>query len=142
LPDFHIGILLKILIIKRVVAKKTLQDIDLTGKKVFIRVDFNVPMDEQNHITDDSRVVKSLPTIQYAIKQRAKIVLASHLGRPDGKRNPKYSLRPVAEHLSRLLKQKVEFIDDCMGEKVEAKVNGLREGEILLLENTTSDINL
>lgn len=115
--------------------KKTLEDFDLKGKRVLIRVDFNVPMDDHGRITDDSRITKSLPTIEFAQKKGARVVLMSHLGRPDGKPDPQYSLRPVAEHLSGLLKMPVKFIEPSIGPPAEEQVNPLRDGEIALLEN-------
>jgi phosphoglycerate kinase len=115
--------------------KRTLEDLSLSGKRVLIRADFNVPLDEQGQITDDSRIVKTLPTIKYALAQHAKVILMSHLGRPEGKRNQKYSLTPVAKRLSELLRQPVEFASDCVGPEAEKKAGALKDGEILLLEN-------
>ncbi len=125
--------------------KKTIKDIDIKGKKVFIRVDFNVPVKSGN-IEDDTRIRGALPTIKYAVEQGAKIILASHLGRPlkdkmkaEEKKMPydesKYSLKIVSEKLSELLGGKVEFANDCVGEEVKQKVENLKEGEVLLLEN-------
>jgi phosphoglycerate kinase len=116
------------------VAKLSIRDVDLSGKRLFIRVDFNVPI-KDGKVDDDSRIRASLPTIQYAIEQGARVILASHLGRPKGERNEKYSLRPVAEHLSQLLHRPVAFAEDCIGPEAEAKVNALVDGEVLLLEN-------
>jgi phosphoglycerate kinase len=116
------------------VAKLSIKDLDLRGKRVFIRVDFNVPI-KDGKVDDDSRITASLPTIQYAIEQRARVILASHLGRPKGERVDKYSLRPVAEHLAELLKRPVAFAEDCIGEAAESKVNELADGDVLLLEN-------
>ena len=115
-------------------AKLSVKDLDLRGKRVFIRVDFNVPI-KDGTVDDDSRIRASLPTIQYAIEQGARVILASHLGRPKGQRVDKYSLRPVAVHLSQLLNRPVAFADDCVGEAAESKVNALSDGEVLLLEN-------
>ena len=115
--------------------KKTIQDIEIGGKRVLIRVDFNVPLNEAGNITDDSRIEKSLGTIRYAVEERARLILMSHLGRPDGKPNPKYSLKPVAKRLSELLKQPVKFVGECTGPIVEGEVKNLHEGEVLLLEN-------
>ena len=115
--------------------KKTIQDIQVKGKKVIVRADFNVPLDDKGHITDDARIVKTIPTIQYLLNQSAKVILMSHLGRPDGKPNPKYSLKPVAGHLSKLLGKRVELAPDCIGPEVEKKVNSLQGGEVVLLEN-------
>ena len=115
-------------------AKLSIKDLDLAGKRVLIRVDFNVPIKE-GKVDDDSRIEASLPTIQYALDHGARVILASHLGRPKGERNDKYSLRPVAEHLSHLLNRPVAFADDCVGEAAESKVAALSDGDVLLLEN-------
>jgi phosphoglycerate kinase len=116
-------------------AIRTVNQIELKGKRVFIRVDFNVPQDEKRTVTDDTRILLSLPTIRYAIEAGAKVILASHLGRPKGKRDPKYSLAPVAERLSGLLGKRVGLAKDCIGEEVQKEIEGMGEGEILLLEN-------
>jgi phosphoglycerate kinase len=116
-------------------AIRTVDQIDLKGKRVFIRVDFNVPMDEKNRVTDDTRILLSLPTIRFAREASGKVILASHLGRPKGKKDPKFSLAPVAERLSQLLGIKVALATDCIGEEVQKQIGGMREGEILLLEN-------
>jgi phosphoglycerate kinase len=116
------------------VAKLSIKDLDLHGKRVFIRVDFNVPI-KDGKVDDDSRITASLPTIQYAIEHGARVILASHLGRPKGERVDKYRLRPVAEHLAELLKRPVAFADDCIGEAAQSKVNALSDGDVLLLEN-------
>lgn len=115
-------------------AKLSIKDLELHGKRVFIRVDFNVPI-KDGKVDDDSRITASLPTIQYAIDHQARVILASHLGRPKGERVDKYSLRPVAEHLAELLKRPVSFADDCIGEAAQSKVNALADGDVLLLEN-------
>jgi len=114
--------------------KVSIKDLNLSGQRVFIRVDFNVPIKE-GKVEDDTRIRASLPTIEYALKHGAKVILASHLGRPKGQRVDKYSLKPVADHLSTLLKRPVLFADDCVGDEVESKVSKLAPGEVLLLEN-------
>ena len=115
-------------------AKLSIKDLDLQGKRVFIRVDFNVPI-KNGHVEDDTRIRAALPTIQYAIENRARVILASHLGRPKGEPVEKYSLRPVAAHLSTLLGKPVAFADDCIGDDVRARVGALQDGDVLLLEN-------
>ena len=115
--------------------KVTIEDIPLSGKRVFVRVDFNVPLDKSGNITDDVRIRAALPTINYLIDENCRIVIASHLGRPGGKRDPKYSLAPVRKRLERLLSKRVLFIDDCIGEKVQKKIDEMKPGEVLLLEN-------
>src|SRR5262245_51152463 len=116
-------------------AKLSVADVPIAGKRVFIRVDFNVPLDKQGHVTDDTRIRASLPTIQYATDRGAQVILASHLGRPAGKVDPRYSLKPVAECLSGLLGKNIPLTDDCVGPTVEALVARMREGDVLLLEN-------
>jgi phosphoglycerate kinase len=115
--------------------KLLIKDLDLKGKRVFIRVDFNVPLDEEGHVTNDARIQASLPTIRYALSQNGRVILASHLGRPKGKVNPKMSLKPVAAALGRLLGQKVLMASDCVGEEVLAQSRRLKDGEVLMLEN-------
>ncbi len=115
--------------------KKTVRDIDLKGKKVFVRCDFNVPMDKEQNITDNTRIVAAIPTIKYLLEQNCKIILASHLGRPKGEVKPEYSLKPVAKELSRLLDTEVIMANDVIGEDATSKADNLKEGEILLLEN-------
>lgn len=112
-----------------------IDQIELKGKKVFIRVDFNVPLNEKNEITDDTRIVQSLPTIRYALEKGGKVIVASHLGRPKGKRDPKYSLAPVAERLSQLLGKNVSLAPDCIGDEVLRMIGEMKEGDVLLLEN-------
>jgi phosphoglycerate kinase len=117
-------------------AKKTIKDLDLAGKRVFIRVDFNVPQDKQTgEITNTQRITAALPTIQHALDQGASVVLASHLGRPNGERVAKYTLKPVAAKLQELLGKPVTFLDDCVGSEVEAACAALKPGEVILLEN-------
>jgi phosphoglycerate kinase len=115
--------------------KATVHDVDVRGKRVLERVDFNVPLDESGHITDDTRIRASLPTIQYLLDSGASVVLMSHLGRPKGKVDEKYSLRPVAERLSELLGKPVQMAPDCVGPQVEAMAQALQPGQVLLLEN-------
>lgn len=115
-------------------AKLSITDIELKSKRVFIRVDFNVPIKE-GKVDDDTRIRSSVPTIKYALEKGARVILASHLGRPKGERVEKYSLKPVAEHLAGLMEIPVEFADDCVGPDAESKVSSLSDGGIVLLEN-------
>jgi len=115
-------------------AKLSIRDLDLENKRVFMRVDFNVPI-ERGCVTDASRMEAALPTIRFALERRAKLILASHLGRPKGQRDPKYSLKPVAEKLSEMLGQEVKLAPDCVGAEVKALVAQLQGGQALLLEN-------
>ncbi len=108
---------------------------DLHGKKVFIRVDFNVPLDENQNITEDTRIRAVLPTINYALDAKAKVILASHLGRPKGERKPKYSMAPAAKRLSRLLGKDVTLAPDCIGEEVGKLIDAMQPGDVLMLEN-------
>ncbi len=114
---------------------KSIQDITLSGKRVLLRADFNVPMDEQNLITDDTRVTMVLPTIRYILKEKGKLIICSHMGRPKGKKVDSLSLAPVASHLQSLLGVKVALAPDCVGAEVTALVEKLAKGEVLLLEN-------
>jgi phosphoglycerate kinase len=114
--------------------KLSIRDLDMTGKRVFIRVDFNVPLDG-SRVTDDTRIRETLPTLESAASRGARIVLASHLGRPKGKPDPKYSLRPVAERLADLIGRRVDFAADCVGDDAEARSKALTAGAVLLLEN-------
>lgn len=115
--------------------KKTIKDIDIKGKRILLRVDFNVPFDERQHITDDIRIKSALPTIKYAIDAPSKLILMSHLGRPKGAVKPEFSLAPCAERLSKLLGKKVKMLKDCVGSGVESAVNAMQDGDIVLLEN-------
>ncbi len=115
-------------------SKKTIRDIDVAHKKVLVRVDFNVPLDDQQHITDDTRIKAALPTIHYLLDHGATVILMSHLGRPKG-RVETLSLAPIAQRLSTLLARPVEMADDCVGEDVARKVAALEPGQVLLLEN-------
>jgi phosphoglycerate kinase len=114
---------------------KSVKDVKVGGKKVFVRVDYNLPMDEDLNITDDNRIRATLDLIDYLLARKAKIILASHMGRPNGVRDKRFSLKPAANRLETLLNQKILFADDCIGEKVEQQVAGLADGQILLLEN-------
>jgi phosphoglycerate kinase len=119
-------------------AKLTIRDLNVRGKRVFVRVDYNVPMEEKDGqmvITDATRIVETLPTLRHLIEQGGKLILAAHLGRPKGQREPTMSLRPVAAKLADLLGRPVAFVDDCIGEKVEKTVGALQNGDVLLLEN-------
>src|SRR5882724_5518886 len=119
-------------------AKLTVRDLNTRGKRVFVRVDYNVPLEEKDGqmvITDETRIVETLPTLRLLIEQGAKLILAAHLGRPKGKREPSMSLRPVAERLAHVLGCNVNFVDDCIGEKVERVVGGMQPGTVVLLEN-------
>lgn len=115
--------------------KKTFKDIDVAGKRVFVRVDFNVPQDETGKITDDTRIRAALPTINYLVKQNAKVILCSHLGRPKGVVNEKYSLKPVAERLSELMNLPVKMAEDVIGKSAKSLVKDMKDGEIVMLEN-------
>ncbi len=116
-------------------AKKTVADIDVKGKRVLMRCDFNVPLDDNCNITSDDRIVKALPTIKNILERGGALILMSHLGRPEGERDDKYSLTPVAKRLSELLGKKVVFANDCIGQDVRAKAKTLKTGDCMLLEN-------
>ncbi|MDB6057879.1 MAG: pgk, partial [Verrucomicrobiales bacterium] len=119
-------------------AKLTVNDLDVAGKRVFMRVDYNVPMEEKDGkmvINDTTRIKETLPTLKLLLGKGAKLILAAHLGRPKGKREPSMSLQPVAVKLSEMLGKPVQFVDDCVGPKAEEAANKLNNGEILLLEN-------
>jgi len=115
--------------------KKTVRDIDVKGKRVFVRVDFNVAV-KDGVVGDDTRIQAALPTIRYLLENSAAVILASHLGRPKGGPDPKYTLKPVAEHLSKLLTKPVAFAEDCVGPEAEKAAKALKPGEVLVLENT------
>src|SRR3990167_5273990 len=115
--------------------KLSVRDLDIEGKRVFVRVDFNVPLSGAGEITDDTRIRQTLPTLESAVGRGARLILASHLGRPKGKPNPKMSLAPVAIHLEKLLNRPVAFASDCVGPAAEKLAAELRNGEVLLLEN-------
>jgi len=121
--------------VKDIFHKLTIEEVDIKGKRVFIRADFNVPLDDNLMITDDRRIRSTLPTINYAIDEGAKVILSSHLGRPKGKIDPKFSLAPVAKRLQRLLNKEVSFAPDCIGSRVENIVSKMKAGDVLLLEN-------
>lgn len=116
-------------------AKKTIRDINIAGKRVLMRVDFNVPLDKSGKITDDTRIVGALPTIKYAIENKAKVILMSHLGRPDGQAKPEFSLKPVAADLANKLGKQVTMTSDCVGPEVLKTVNNMKDGDVVLLEN-------
>lgn len=115
--------------------KKTIRDLDVVGKKVLVRVDFNVPL-KDGRVSDDTRIRAALPTLEYLLEHKAKLILCSHLGRPKGIRQPELSLKPVATHLSKLMGTPVAFSDDCIGPEAEQAASKLKSGDILLLENT------
>lgn len=115
--------------------KKTVRDINVNGKKVLVRCDFNVPQDENGNITDNRRIVSALDTIKYLLENNAKVILCSHLGRPKGEIKPEFSLKPVADELSKLLKKDVKLAKDVIGEDAKNLVENMKEGEIVLLEN-------
>jgi phosphoglycerate kinase len=112
-----------------------INELNLTNKRVFIRCDFNVPIDDEGNIMDDKRIRETLPTINYCIDSKAKVILASHMGRPKGKKDPKYSLVNVSKRLSRLLNKEVKFVDSCVGDEAKKAVESMNYGDCLLLEN-------
>ncbi len=114
---------------------RSIRELDIRGKRLFLRVDFNVPLDSDGQVKDDTRIRRSLPTIEYAISQGAKCIIASHLGRPKGEVRPEMSLRPVAAQLGRLLGKEVVFADDCIGEKTQDICAGMNAGGVVVLEN-------
>nr|HPO08443.1 phosphoglycerate kinase [bacterium] len=115
--------------------KKTVRDVDFKGKRVLMRADFNVPLNEKGEITDDTRITATLPTIQYILERGGRLAMCSHLGRPKGAPDAKYSLKPVAKRLSELLGQEVKMLPDCVGDEVKKAVFGLNDGQACLLEN-------
>src|ERR1700675_3280484 len=115
--------------------KQTIDDVVLRDKRVIIRADFNVPLDDSHQITDDTRIHSPLPTINYAVDEGARVILCSHLGRPNGKGDPRLSLAPVARRLQRLLGKEVSFSEDCIGPQARTLVNKMKPGVVLLLEN-------
>lgn len=119
--------------------KKTIEDIDVKGKKVLVRCDFNVPLDENKNITSDNRIVAALPTIKYLMEHGAKVILCSHLGRPKGKINPEFSLKPVAKRLTELLNKEVKLASDIIGNSAKELTSQMQEGDVVLLENVRFD---
>ncbi|MBE7020308.1 MAG: phosphoglycerate kinase [Ruminococcaceae bacterium] len=115
--------------------KKSVEDLQVNGKKVLVRVDFNVPLDENKNVTDDNRIVGALPTIKYLVDNNAKVILCSHLGRPKGEFNEKYSLKPVVKRLAELLGKEVKMADDVIGDSAKKLAAELKDGEVLVLEN-------
>ena len=116
-------------------AKKTVRDIDVAGKRVMVRVDFNVPLDKNGQVADDTRIVEALPTINYLIEQKAKVILISHLGRPKGKFDEKYIMDPIAKKLSELLGRDVVKVDECVGDLPRAAIDLMQGGDVIMLEN-------
>ena len=115
--------------------KKTIKDVDVKGKKVFVRVDYNVPFDEHQNITNDTRMVRTLPTINYLLDHGAAVILACHIGRPTEAREPQFSTKHLVKHLSELLNKDVKWASDCVGPEAEKLAADLKPGEVLLLEN-------
>ncbi len=122
-------------IVRPMATVKTVQDVNLAGKRVLVRCDFNVPFDAEGKISDDTRIVGALPTIKHLAAQGAKVILCSHLGRPKGEKNPKFTLAPVAVELANQLGQPVKFVEDCIGESVKSAVDAMSDGDVVLLEN-------
>ncbi len=116
-------------------AKKSIRDLNVESRKVLVRCDFNVPLDSDGQITDDTRIQGALPTIEHLVKAGARVILCSHLGRPDGERKAEFSLAPVAARLGELLGKEVAFADDCIGDAAASAANALGNGDVLLLEN-------
>lgn len=114
---------------------QTVADVNLAHQRVFVRVDFNVPFDEHGNVSDDTRIVAAVPTLKHLVTQGAKVIVASHLGRPKGQKTPKYSLKPVTSILAKHLGCKVTFVEDCIGETAEKAVAGMKDGDVILLEN-------
>ncbi len=114
---------------------KTLKDLDLKGKRVLMRVDFNVPLDEELKVVDDTRIQAALPSIEYILEQGGKLILMAHLGRPKGEFKEEFRLEPVAKKLNEVVEPQVEYVNDCLGEKVEDAIEEMKEGDLLLLEN-------
>ena len=119
--------------------KKTVRDLDVAGKKVLVRVDFNVPLNDKGEITDDTRITASLPTIQYLLEQKAAVILMAHLGRPKGQVKPELSLAPVAKHLGKLLGKKILFAPDCVGEAAQVALGGGDAGLVRPAEQVRHD---
>ena len=115
--------------------KLSISDIDPAGKRVLMRVDFNVPLDDEGNITDDTRIKAAIPSIEHLTNAGGRVILMSHLGRPKGEKNPAFSLKPAADRLGELISANVKFVDDCVGADAEAAVADLLDGEVLLLEN-------
>ena len=114
---------------------KNIKELDLNNKRVMIRVDLNVPLDDQGNVTDDTRILGVLPTLRYAISRNAKVIVCSHCGRPKGQRQEKFSMAPAAKRLAQLLETEVQLAPDCIGPEVQACVEKMQSGDILLLEN-------
>ena len=118
-----------------ILVKKTIRDVDVKGKRVLVRVDFNVPIDETGNVTDDTRIIAVLPTIEYLIEKGAKVILVSHLGRPNGKVVEKLRMDPVAQRLAELLGKEIIKTDECIGDEPKEAIKKMKEGDVLLIEN-------